>query len=225
MTSATDPTEREISAEELASWWTPQEALAYAATCVNGRSAASNAIWQRLVGGLIESVAATSSLTRKDRAPVPSWKPELIPQRFWKKFSQHGSDFWDAGDVRFFLSGSGTSSVYQAFNIKLNPADVRESLPPPRPPPKKLWVKKPIEPEKPAQAVEELEPEQKGPSVSPDHLRAWFDLYQRVYSGPADTEANALESARGMFPGKSVSRERVRELRGSQKRGRKSSAN
>jgi len=216
--------EREITAEELEAWWTPSQALAYAATCVDGRPAAANAIWQRLVGGLIETASSSSSATVKDRAPVPKWRPELIPRRFWKQFSKHGSDFWGAGDARFFLPGSGTSTVYQGFGIKLFPADVRGTFPPPRPPPKRVWIKKTPEPEKLAELpkVEELEPEQKGPPVSPEHLKAWFDLYQRVYSGPIDTEANAVASARGMFPGKSVSRDRVRALRGSQKRGRKS---
>jgi hypothetical protein len=222
MAATTDKSEPEISAEKLASWWSPQAAFAYAKTCV-GDGAAANAIWQRLIGGLIETASTTSSVTPKDRAPIPNWDPELIPRRFWKLFSKTGSDFWGAGDARFFLPGTGTSTVYQAFGIKLNPADLRETLPPPRPPPKRMWVKPP-EPEKPVEKpkTEEPEPEQKGPPVAAEHLKAWFDLYQRVYSGPNDTEANAVTSARGMFPGKSVSRERVRALRGSQKRGRKS---
>ncbi len=224
MPSADDQAEREISAEELASWWTPSEALAYAKTCVGDNAAAANAIWQRLVGGLIETIATTSSATAQYKAPIPNWKPELIPRRFWKSFSKTGSDFWGAGDARFFLRGSGTSTVYQCFGIKLNPADVRETLPPQRPPPKRIWIKKSTGPEKPTAEtpkVEESEPEQRGPPVSAEHLKAWFDLYQHVYSGPTDTEANALASARGMFPGKSVSRDRIRALRGNQKRGRK----
>jgi hypothetical protein len=63
--------------------------------------------------------------------------------------------------------------------------------------------------------------QEKGPPVSEQHLKAWFDLYKQVYQGAADTEANALKSAAGMFPGKLVSRDRVRALRGAQKRGRK----
>jgi hypothetical protein len=70
-------------------------------------------------------------------------------------------------------------------------------------------------------ATEPEEPPEKGPPVSPELLKAWFEVYRRAYIGAADTEANAVASARGMFPGKSVSRERVRELRGAQKRGRK----
>jgi hypothetical protein len=216
MPSTADQTERAISAEELASWWAPSEALDYAATCVGGRTAAANAIWQRLVGGLIETAASTSSATPKGQAPIPKWTPELIPRSLWKQFSKHGSNFWGAGDVRFFLSGSGRSVVIQCFGIKLYPADVRRTLPPPRPAPKRIWVEKPAESE-PVKA----EPEQKGPPVAEGHLKAWYELYRQVYSGPADTEGNAIASAQGMFPGKSVSRDRIRALRGTQKRGRK----
>jgi len=119
-----------ISAEELTTWWTPKEAARYAATCVGDISAAQGGLWQRLVGGLIETAATASSLTPKGRAPIPTKTPEIIPRRFWKDFSEHGSDFWN-GDARFFLPGSSTSSVFQAFGIKLCPDDVRDCFPEP----------------------------------------------------------------------------------------------
>lgn len=62
--------------------------------------------------------------------------------------------------------------------------------------------------------------ESKGPRVSGAHLKAWYDLYRTVY-GDDTPEAHSVKSAQGMFSDKSVSRERVRELRGPQKRGRK----
>jgi hypothetical protein len=74
---------------------------------------------------------------------------------------------------------------------------------------------------KQASAVADVEPAEKGPSVSDVHLKAWFEVYRQAYTGASDTEANAVASARGMFPGKSVSRDKVRDLRGEQKRGRK----
>jgi hypothetical protein len=67
------------------------------------------------------------------------------------------------------------------------------------------------------------ESEEKGPPVSPVYLRAWYALYKQVYQGASDTEDNAWASARGMFPGKSVSRDSVRALRGPQRPGRKPS--
>jgi hypothetical protein len=38
------------------------------------------------------------------------------------------------------------------------------------------------------------------PPVSEEHLRAWFDLYQRVYTGADDTELMAMRSAAACFP-------------------------
>ena len=135
--AAENAAEREITVEELASWWSPNDALAYATTCIGDRKAAANAIWQRLVAGLIKTVASTSSMTVRDRPPTPKSTPELIPPRFWAKFSKHGSDFWSVGDAKFFLSGSGMATTYQCFGIKLNPADIRDTFPPPRPLPKR----------------------------------------------------------------------------------------
>jgi hypothetical protein len=65
------------------------------------------------------------------------------------------------------------------------------------------------------------EPTERGPPVSEAHLQAWYEVYRQVYQGAADTEDTAVRSARGMFPGKSVSRDKIRKLRGAQKRGRK----
>jgi hypothetical protein len=220
--SSPDSAEYKISEEDIAAWYTPREALAYAIRAV-GKESAVNAVWQRLVGGLIEAAAASFSSIMRDRAPQPHTKPSLVPSRFWKRYSKSGSDFW-AGDARFFIPGSRPeySTTYHYFGIRLNPDQVRSSLPPLPPEPatpvkKQTTAEKPSEPPK----VEEPEPEQKGPPVSEEHLKAWFALYRQVYSGPAETEAIAVASARGMFQGKSVSRDRIRALRGSQKRGRK----
>jgi hypothetical protein len=113
------------------------------------------------------------------------------------------------------------------------PAEASKTVPPPpqpKPQPESLspgppyyGPPTPLHPGGPSEMpkVEEAEPEQTGPPVAQIHLKAWYDLYRQAYSGSADTEATALKSARGMFPGKSVSRDRVRALRGSQKRGRK----
>jgi hypothetical protein len=216
---------RDVSAEEIASWYTPIEACAYASLTV-GKERAANAILQRLLAGQIEAAASRSSLTYGTDEPHADSEPSLIPARLWKSISATGSDLWSAGDARFFVPSrehGHSSKTYHVFGIRLNPRDVHASLPPlppqpePKPEPEPLEVEQPPANSKPE--TEDLS--QKGPPVSDEHLKGWFELYQRVYSGVADTETNALLSARGMFPGKSVSRERVRMLRGSQKRGRK----
>jgi hypothetical protein len=232
----------EIRPSDIENWYTPAQACAYARNCVSAKGA-SNAIWRLLEAGLIEAVASSASRTPKDSAPIPRTTPVRIPERYWKSFSDHGSDLWSGGYARFWVvrKGYDSGTTYQYFGIKLNPDDVRSNLPPPRPP-DAIAIKatppvtvsypphRPIAPAalavpSPAEQVTSDVPDNdvvnKGPPVAPDHLKAWFDLYRRVYSGSSDTEANALDSARGMFPGKSVSRDSVRALRGAQKRGRK----
>ncbi len=74
----------------------------------------------------------------------------------------------------------------------------------------------PLLPSKPPSKDEAIDDDvPRGPPVSPDALKAWFDVYQKVYGNtPADTLDNALKSARGMFPGKFVARDRIRDLAG-----------
>ena len=55
-------------------------------------------------------------------------------------------------------------------------------------------------------------------------MEAWYAAYRLAYQGADDTMEKALASAKGMFPGKSVSREQVRKLAGGRKPGRKSKA-
>jgi hypothetical protein len=118
------PDERKISAEEIATWYTPIEACAYAAGMI-GTKGASEAIWNLLIAGMIEAVATTSSMTPKDRAPLPDMDPSFVPKRLWKSLSKHGTDLWQGGYARFWVSGT----AYQCFGIKLNPVDVHANLP------------------------------------------------------------------------------------------------
>jgi hypothetical protein len=225
--------DRDISAEEIATWYTPREACVYAARIVGPKNALA-AISRRLVAGQIECAATRSSLTYGQNGTHPDPNPSLIPVGFWRHMTKGGSDLWGVGDARFFLPSQQrgvASKTFMGLGIKLNPDDVHDSLPtvplkqepelapsPPRHQPK-------VESAPPDSPKSEAdEPIQKGPPVSEEHLKAWFDLYRRVYSGPIDTEATALASARGMFQGKSVSRDRIRAVRGTQKRGRKETA-
>jgi hypothetical protein len=195
-------------------WLTPKEAAEYAAKCV-GQRGAYNAILERLKAGMIEAVARQSSTVQWGGAPYVEWGEKDIPKDLWTDFQADGSDLWGAGDAKF----NRTQMTFLFIGIRLNPNDVKSTLPTPVEP--KRWIKRKAPPPAPAPAKPPAEPEQKGPRVSDAHLAAWFDLYKQVYKGAEDTEDNALKSAQGMFLGKSVSRDRVRALRGSQKRGRK----
>ena len=196
--------ERQISADEIASWYTPIEACRYAAKIV-GTKGAANAIWQRLVGGMIEAASTTSSKTVKDYSPKPNPNPELIPCHFWKRFSSTGSDIWGAGDARFYFPGGrhgGQSITYQCFGIKLNPRDVHATLPslPPAPLTKK--------PEQSVQSIPEGEPPQPVAPASTSKgnkggrpPKEWWDdfwvgIFVKIYVGELQPKRQAdLERA------------------------------
>jgi hypothetical protein len=226
--------EADLKPETIAAWWTPMDALLYASECVGAKGAA-NALWQLLVAGMIDAVASSSSLTRDHSTPSTTDGHSVIPKVRWQQFTEKGSDFWNAGYARFWFSGHHGGVTYLAFGIKLNPDDVRNNLPPPRPKPKQPEPKQELTTEnvltnaelqaygyRSAAPVAQAEPvQEKGPPVSKAHLESWYAVYRLAYQGALDTEETAVKSARGMFPGKSVSRESIRTLRGTQKRGRK----
>jgi hypothetical protein len=123
--------------------------------------------------------------------------------------------FWTSGDLTYRARDSSTYEMafFRHFDVRFDPEAVRAIAAPAAK--AKAETQAATARDVPAEEI------QKGPPVSDAHLRAWFDVFRQAYTGAADTEANALASARGMFPGKSVSRDKVRELRGEQKRGRK----
>jgi hypothetical protein len=127
------PTDRDIRLDDIADWYTPMEACAYASLCL-GWDGASKAVWQLLAGGMIQAVASSSSRAIKDRGPITNDKPSIIPKRIWTDFSESGSDLWNGGYARFWVSkGDEHGTVYRYFGIKFDPADVKSNLPPPRP--------------------------------------------------------------------------------------------
>ena len=168
--------DREISAEDIASWPTAQEAAAYAARIVGAKNA-SDAIWQLLVGGMIEAVANTSSTTRDGGVPISDPKPSIIPKGLWQHFRTEGSNLWGGGYARFrVFHRHGEGSVYQCYGIKLNPSDVKANLPPL--PPERAPASEPLPIE--SRRVEQPDSTERGPPVSEAHMKAWYALYSQV---------------------------------------------
>jgi hypothetical protein len=215
----------QLEASVVADWITPRQAVDILDAVYDDKYLAKKVLLGRLIGGVIQAASGRTVVVDAGRKAEALFI--TIPPSEWEGI-EPADGFWISGDLIY--TRRSQSSSYQDcktshFRVRFDPEGVREIVKdePPKPRGSK-WIKKKLEPEAPPvpAEVEAPEPEQKGPAVSQDHLKAWFDLYQRAYSGSAtDTEANAVASARGMFPGKSVSRERVRDLRGAQKRGRK----
>jgi hypothetical protein len=130
------------------------------------------------------------------------------------------------------MSSMTETSVYLTFfRVRIERAGIDEIVANAvRPEKPRRWIKPapptplPITQPEPAHKqtiTEDPEEEQRGPRVAEDQLRAWYELYKRAFPGAADTEPNAIKSAMGMFHNKSVPRSMIRELRGTQKPGRK----
>jgi hypothetical protein len=117
--------------------------------------------------------------------------------------------FWATGDLVYtHRFGIYEEVTFRHFDVRFEPESVYAII-----------NRTPGEPVAPD--PEDSEIIAKGVPVSRTHLEAWYELYRQAYRGADDTEDTALKSAKGMFPGKAVSREKIRELRGPQKRGRK----
>jgi hypothetical protein len=219
--------ERPSSREEIANWikdsidnWLrPHEALEILDRAFGRTETSKSLLLERLKSG--KALAAAESSTWEGKTSGPSRTgPTPIPDDQWHYY-QSSIGFWESGDLKFNLGyyqfSLNTVSVWY-HGIRFFPGsidDLAKTAPPRR---KSPWIK----PKPPTPEPEPEEPiAEKGPPVSEEHLRLWYDLYRRAYQGAADTEATAIKSATGMFPGKSVSRDRIRALRGAQKPGRK----
>ncbi len=140
-----------------------------------------------------------------------------IPSNLWETYSPQTSDLWGAAQARFWIpgpSGISDSTTLVSAGIRINPDDLHRHF------------SKPAIVEQSHTVVRaKIAVEEEAKKRLPDPLlKAWYEVYKQAYGGTSkDTEDMAEQSVAGMFPDKSVSRDRIRELRGSQKRGRKPS--
>ena len=202
---------RHIAADELARWITPAEALAQVRKEMGGDEfAASASIVARLSDGLIIAGASTVVAAADYNDEVRGTNVMVLPSH-WKAASGNvlGQLFWKTGDMQVWTDRGNTRVSY--YGLRFDPAAISQVAPKPTPPQSTSDQSVPIA----------TEPEQKGPPVSQTALEAWFKAYKIAFPDTQDTEARAMESARGCFPGKSFSRDAVRALRGTQRRGRK----
>lgn len=135
-----------------------------------------------------------------------------IPPDDWEHVDT-ANNVWVTGDLVYSRRNYGTADrvTIRHFNVRFEPQGVYAII--------GTNLTKATAKQAPTDRQPDLE--QKGPRVSDAHLQAWFEFYKKVHSDAEDTEDRALASARTNFPGKAVSRERVRELRGSRRRGPK----
>jgi hypothetical protein len=123
-----------LSRDDFANWLTPQQAFQRVREILGHDP--DKAIWERLIGGIIRTVALKSS-----RASPPNAEPQItdgpggIPARYWGHFSGlTQSDFWQTADARFYFPAErkrvSHPTVIRCFDVRLHPADVETSFPP-----------------------------------------------------------------------------------------------
>jgi hypothetical protein len=196
-----------VSKEQFDNWLTPKRAVEILDSVFGHGSnsfISKHTLLERLRGGKIRAAAEESK--RSDQ--INGEKLYEIPREDWHQVSET-SIFWTAGDFTFRIAD--TSSRFhdvRHFDVRFDADAVRAIVAQQQPA------------EDPQSATEDAP---KGPPVSEENLKAWYAVYRRAYQGSEDTLDNALKSARGMFPGKFVSRDRVRDLAGGRIRGRKPS--
>lgn len=200
MADSDHPTERALKA-----WLTPREARAIAmASLGDVEFKSGQSLWEAVAGGLI-AVAAGSTAMRSGRTGVPYQReaPYLIPKKYWDSYYRHGdSDFWN-GRAHFLVPSEeygAAATLYRAFRLKLDPAAVKREFP--------LEAKSESPPE------DSKRKPNTGLPVPGAALEAWSKAYKLTYTGAADKLETAYASAAGAFPGRSYSREQIRNLVG-----------
>lgn len=189
-----------ITGEQFADWMAPSEAVDLLTGAYGSRYIAIKTLIARLRGGLVLGVARSTIWpdgSGENLQPVTRdhWDDDAID-----------APLWITGDWERRYRDSFEKRIARYFDVRFDPDQVREIIASQRG--KKL---EPVSTDAPDDAA-------KGPSVPQKHLEAWYQLYKSVY--PDNSEDHAWGSARGMFPNHSVSRARVRSLRGDRDLGR-----
>ena len=208
------------SDEEFATWYMPVQALRLIATIIEAENTAKTTIIGRLRGGMIRAASRgvayeLSGSRTESKASIVLMNPES-----WACYDQltHGKGFWLTADFEISPRSSQPSTLLY-YGVRFDRVGVDAFLH------GLLGEDRQIPSVASHKAIKQLteSPTSKGLRVSDPLLQAWYELYQRAYQGTAqDTLANAWESAKGMFPGKSVARDRVHALCGGRKTGKKS---
>jgi hypothetical protein len=209
---------RDLTADDIADWLTPSQAIEILYAEFKDYSLCIRTLLGRLRGGMVQAVSGHTLIQRAGTDSRKSFY--AIPSDHWNNVETNSAG-WTTGDFAYEFREHGRSSYLTAqhYGVRFEPQGVHAIVFGSATSASPAGRQVPIEP------APKPEPEPEGIPVSDAHLQAWFEFYKKVYNEAEDTEERALESARMNFQGKSVSRERVRALRGSQRRGPKKKTN
>lgn len=215
--------EQGFTEEDFLTWIPAHEAYRIVGNVV-GNPTAFEMLKRLSLGLLIARFEYAFHIIGNSKKALPQF--QIVGEKIWENVAKADSPtqltLWSANSIN--VDAEGPTSLHSPtvkiamLGIRFDPIGIK------RMDPKRILPEPPAAPAPavPVVILPIVEPEIKGTPVSKAALEVWFKAYQSAYSGADDTEARALESAKGCFPGKSVSRDAVRELRGTQKRGPKS---
>lgn len=191
-----------ISEEGFAHLLTPRAALAELADM--GRNNAIEAINERAAEGLIR-VAAKTITGRRNYRPFDCERGWVDPEAWGNANAHWNHPFWSKAQIETEVRGTSSRTIrdkLHLFGVRFDPKGIEDL---------KLDAGLIDGPKAEAEAPTKEPRTRHGmPGLHDDLLEAWCDLFAKAY--PNGTKAQAEASARGMFPGKSVDRDKVREL-------------
>ncbi len=180
-----------VEPQEFESWVRPQDLLARLSALP--RDAVKDGIAHRIQDGRIRTAARQGTTPRRG-----SFDLEQVHVSIWKQWAFSADHaFWSIGDSVLYYQGGRAARLY---GVRLHPGDIEESL--------QDMMVSPASAEK---GVVSEGPATARPAVSQADLDRWAKLFVQLYDGQI-TEARAILSARSMFPGHAISRDRVRAL-------------
>lgn len=211
---AEGPVLQKLTAEELKEWIVPKMAIDRFVACQVRRSDAIDAVLGRLKAGVLRAGA-------EKHAAVPPRQPrggvvEIEAER-WRSLTFE-SPFWMTGDATLGLPGprgsEGWIAMYSYFGVRFEPAELGRML--------ASAGERQVAAMSPTVVDRRSSSSPKAPPVSIAALEKWADAYRLAYQGADDVLETAYRSAEGAFPGRFVSRDRIRGLvGGGRKRGPK----
>ena len=191
---------QKLTEEEFASWIPIRKAIGQPVE-IGGLEPAKQEIWSRLRAGILRSGAENWTINPND----PPGGVIEVEQDRWGSLQVVTDSWWQTGRVTLWRdegnrTGHGyrrPTSAVEYFGMRVDPEGLMKFTG--RPVPTTL-----------KHAASDLASEEGKPRIRDDWLADWAALFNKLYP---DKDADfAWRSAKGMFPDKSVSRDRVRPL-------------
>lgn len=214
-----------IPEEEFRKWLKPTKAVELVAKATGDWNVAQQAILRRAITSTEVRIAVRAeSIEYSQGNETRKFHPFCpVPDRVlkgWEASELGGNlDLWRSnGDALWVfrpVSGSFLPTKWRFYNIRFDPVGIAKlaGIEPPTPSQPKPLVET---------GTDAAEPPDTRKPVSQSHLEQWAHLFNKLY--PDAPEELGVKSAKGMFPDKSVGRDRVRPLLPKRERGRRPTA-